>query len=449
MAFIDQIKMASECEMSASLALISNEKKGNMGREEDYGVSDGEASLQSCSGEDFDEVDLQPPPRSRPTSTMKKGASSCKRRVNDILKDMNRAINEDEEELHTLSITATTESSHKKAGNVSEVRKPCKSGRKAAWSEDLLQDLVDCITGDEEFTKKLIFTNIPNGKNALVYAKVIKKVTAQREERGESFDFTIDQTRNKFKKLIAICKSAALTIKSSSGIKRFQDEHEYGVWFTRLFPLVKSRDSSQPDQAIEPSTSSSNGKQKDDAGENADQDIKQLNEKVEEKDLFVPTRNGKQPRKRKSDKGQSVEILEGLKDIMKERDTTTQMIDFFKRENKAAREHELQLFKIMFSSPQSQQQHCDGFYGNDAAINTAEMAGSYSSNPSSSRQFFAPSFQSTPKRTTGSDFQMEGFGIPTSSLWRASNQKYEYSPYERNMNINENPESGEKQYFNL
>ena len=328
------------------------------------------------------------------------------------------------------------------------MKKPCKSGRKAAWSEDLLQDLIDCITGDEEFTKKLIFTNIPNGKNALVYAKVIKKVTEQRGERGEAFDFTIDQTRNKFKKLIAICKSAALTIKSSSGIKRFQDEHEYGVWFTRLFPVVKSRDSSQPDQAIEPSSSSSS-QQKDNAWENADQDIKQLNEKVKEKDLFVPTRNGKQARKRKLDKGQSVEILEGLKDIMKESDTTTQMIDFFERENKAAREHEVQLFKIMFSSPQSQQQNSDGFYGNDAAVNTAGMAGSYSSNPSSSRQFFGPSFNSTPKRTTGSDLQMEGFGIPTSSLWRASNQKYEYSPYERNMNIDEGPESGEKQYFNL
>lgn len=421
-----------------------------MRRKEEHDVSDEELSLQSrsSSGEDYDEVedDLQPPPRViRP--------SSCKkRRVSDILKDMNRVINDDdEEELDTLSITATTESSQKKTGKVSEVKKPCKkSGRKAAWSEDILEDLVDCISGDEEFTKKLIFTNVPNGKNALVYAKVIKKVTAQRKERGEAFDFTLDQTRNKFKKLIAICKSAALTIKSSSGIKRLQDEREYGVWFTRLFPLVKSRDSSQPDQAIEPSSSSSNSKQKDDAGENADLDIKQLNEKMEEKDLFVPTRNGKQARKRKLDKGQSVEILEGLKDIMKESDTTTHMIDFFERENKAAREHELQLFKIMFSSPQSQQQqHCDGFYGNGAAINTGGMTGSYASNPSSSRQFYGPSHQSTPKRTSGSNFQMEGFGIPTSSLWKASNQQYEYSPYEGNMDINEHPESGEKQYFNL
>eukprot|EP00112_Aurelia_sp_Birch-Aquarium-sp1_P016692 Seg381.3 transcript_id=Seg381.3/GoldUCD/mRNA.D3Y31 product="hypothetical protein" protein_id=Seg381.3/GoldUCD/D3Y31 len=139
-----------------------------MRRKEEHDVSDEELSLQSrsSSGEDYDEIedDLQPPPRViRP--------SSCKkRRVSDILKDMNRVINDDnEEELDTLSITATTESSQKKTGKVSEVKKSCKkSGRKAAWSEDILEDLVDCISGDEEFTKKLIFTNVPNGKNALV-----------------------------------------------------------------------------------------------------------------------------------------------------------------------------------------------------------------------------------------------------------------------------------------
>ena len=51
---------------------------------------------------------------------------------------MNRAIDDDEEDLNSLSSTAMTESSHKKTGKVSDVKKPCKSGRKAAWGEDLL-----------------------------------------------------------------------------------------------------------------------------------------------------------------------------------------------------------------------------------------------------------------------------------------------------------------------
>ena len=83
---------------------------------------DGELFLQSrsSSGEDYDEDDLQSPPSRvmRPTSAIEKGVSSCKRRVNDILKDKKRAI-DGEEEFDNSSITATTESSHKKAEKVS------------------------------------------------------------------------------------------------------------------------------------------------------------------------------------------------------------------------------------------------------------------------------------------------------------------------------------------
>ncbi len=59
-----QIKVASsDCEVTASLALMSNKEKERMGREEDLAVSDDEVSpLQSSSGEDYDEDSLQPPP---------------------------------------------------------------------------------------------------------------------------------------------------------------------------------------------------------------------------------------------------------------------------------------------------------------------------------------------------------------------------------------------------
>ena len=42
-------------------------------------------------------------------------------------------------------------------------------------------------------------------------------------------------------------------MKTASGIARFQEERGYGIWFSSLFALVKTRDSCQPDQAIEPS----------------------------------------------------------------------------------------------------------------------------------------------------------------------------------------------------
>ena len=71
------------------------------------------------------------------------------------------------------------------------------------------------------------------------------------EKRRDEFEFTLEQIRNKFTKLIAVCKTAALTIKTASGITRFQDQRDFGKWFPKLFALVKSRDSSQPEQAIE------------------------------------------------------------------------------------------------------------------------------------------------------------------------------------------------------
>ena len=48
-----------------------------------------------------------------------------------------------------------------------------------------------------------------------------------------------------------------MKIKTASEIQRFQDEKEYGPWFKMLFEVVNSIDNRQPDQAIEPGTSTS------------------------------------------------------------------------------------------------------------------------------------------------------------------------------------------------
>ena len=63
--------------------------------------------------------------------------------------------------------------------------------------------------------------------------------------------------RSKFKKWISECKRAALTLKTGTGIKRFQVKR-YGSWFQKLYEVVKTRDSCQPDQAIEPRAAISN-----------------------------------------------------------------------------------------------------------------------------------------------------------------------------------------------
>ena len=55
-------------------------------------------------------------------------------------------------------------------------------------------------------------------------------------------------------------QKVALTIKTASGIRKFQDDKGYGALFNQLFALVHTRDSCQPELAVEPSA-------KNDAGE--------------------------------------------------------------------------------------------------------------------------------------------------------------------------------------
>jgi len=50
---------------------------------------------------------------------------------------------------------------------------------------------------------------------------------------------------------------SALTIKTATGINRFQEEKNYGPWFPILFALVETRGSCQPERAMESSCASS------------------------------------------------------------------------------------------------------------------------------------------------------------------------------------------------
>ena len=63
--------------------------------------------------------------------------------------------------------------------------------------------------------------------------------------------------RNKLKKLISGCKTADLTIKTATGVNCFQEEKHCRPWFPMLFALVKTRDSCQPERAVEPTDESS------------------------------------------------------------------------------------------------------------------------------------------------------------------------------------------------
>eukprot|EP00795_Rhopilema_esculentum_P004021 gene4021-20189_t len=132
-------------------------------------------------------------------------------------------------------------------------KKEKKSGRKTSWPDTLLADFIDIIVSNEYFKKKLIFQNVKNKKNCEIYGNILKELKKRVHARNENCNYTVIQLRNKFKKVVGECKKAALVMKTASGIKRFQEEKNYGVWFNQLLELVKTRESCQPEQAIEPS----------------------------------------------------------------------------------------------------------------------------------------------------------------------------------------------------
>ena len=120
--------------------------------------------------------------------------------------------NEDEEDCKTLNTK----------------RKKGKPGRKAVWSIDSVNDLVDIITSEEYYQRKLIFTNTKNQNNGIIYGRILTELKKRASESGEEITFTVQQLRTKFKRCVCDCKQAAMKIKTATGIQRFQDEKGFG-----------------------------------------------------------------------------------------------------------------------------------------------------------------------------------------------------------------------------
>ena len=128
-----------------------------------------------------------------------------------------------------------------------------KSGRRPKWNSNDVDDMVDIIVNSDYYKRKLIFINTKNQRNGEIYGQIQLEIQERAAKRNSKFMLSISQIRTKFKKCISECKNAAMTIKTATGIKRFQDSQGYGKWFPTLFAVVKTRESCQPEQAIEPS----------------------------------------------------------------------------------------------------------------------------------------------------------------------------------------------------
>ena len=108
---------------------------------------------------------------------------------------------------------------------------------------------------EAQLMKKGLSTNTKNAKNGVHFDQVITEYKKRFEERDEEFTYNSPQTRTKFKRYVSICREAALAIKTASGIKRFQEEKEFGPWFQKLYKVACTMDNCQPEQLIEPHVS--------------------------------------------------------------------------------------------------------------------------------------------------------------------------------------------------
>ena len=127
-----------------------------------------------------------------------------------------------------LTLTAKTVTKMMRFWINSKIRKERKISDQAEKHNGLKANI---IANNEYFKKKLLFTNTKKQNNFEVYQKVLAELKSRAGERNEEWPFTAIQLRTKFKKSVAECKKAAMTMKTSSGIKRFQDERGYGQWF--------------------------------------------------------------------------------------------------------------------------------------------------------------------------------------------------------------------------
>ena len=94
--------------------------------------------------------------------------------------------------------------SDEQTGSVNLLNTSKKRGRRGNWSVDSLNDFIDIIVSDE-YKKKLIFTNTKNQRNASIYQNILTEFK-RCAKRGEDFEATIPQLRNKFKKCVSSAK---------------------------------------------------------------------------------------------------------------------------------------------------------------------------------------------------------------------------------------------------
>ena len=216
-----------------------------------------------------------------------------------------------------------------------------KRGRKATWQETQITDMVNIIVNNEALLRKLVFTNTKKAYNTEAHHSVLTELNEQyNKSSGKDFPFSVKQMRSKFKWCVSICKNISLTIKNASGIKRIVEEKGYGKWFDLLFPFVKSRDSCNPSQAIEPGN---NADMEGKMDRDTDCSDKGDSDEPPSKHVIVP---GKKVTAKRNKTDQLTKAVALLNKVI-ENDPTKEMLQLLREEMKESREQEMRYFQMM------------------------------------------------------------------------------------------------------
>ena len=215
-----------------------------------------------------------------------------------------------------------------------------KAGRKAIWPIEAVEEVVGAICDNEAYRKKLIFTNSKASKNIEIYTEIVLQVKDRMQERQKTFEFSPEQTRNKFKSCITACKKASMTRRNGSGIKNFMQHQP--AWFQKLFAYVESRDSCNPDLADEPSFPNFAKRSVEDTSSSAEESegSTYTTPRNKKKRLYVPVHSKK---KKKETPSQLLKEAVQQFNNLASQDPTDALVAFFKEENEKGRAHEREM----------------------------------------------------------------------------------------------------------
>ena len=160
--------------------------------------------------------------------------------------------------------------------------------------------------------------------------------------------------RNKLEKLVSERNKANMVFKTATGISNYKDQKDFSSWFDMLFPLIKSRESCQPEQAIEPSAGPSTSDKESEINVFDDESETETSMKSDEK-LFVPKPTKKNKRGENNLVEKTVEVLESVKSRVQNQQTSS-FLEFMEKENARARAHELEMLKLLMPPSQTQVQ---------------------------------------------------------------------------------------------